>query len=101
VTIAVVYRLVILHELMCLVDMSDKILDNPEAVMEIIRLCGSFLIIRDDIVYFMHQPTKDLLLNETSDEVFPFGLKKNILHNSIEIPATSPRKCLPACVFLW
>ncbi|KAF2433517.1 HET-domain-containing protein [Tothia fuscella] len=80
-TMAVVYRPVTLHELKCLVDMPDHIADDLESVMEIIRLCGSFLTVRNGAVYFVHQSAKDFLLEEASDEIFPTGLAE--VHYSI------------------
>jgi hypothetical protein len=73
-TISVVYRPVTLHELKCLVDMPDQMVDDIEAVMEIIRLCGSFLTVRDRVVYFVHQSAKDFLLKEALIDIFPSGL---------------------------
>jgi hypothetical protein len=75
-TMAIVYRPVTLYELKCLVDMPDHIADDLEAIKEIIRLCGSFLTVRDGAVYFVHQSAKDFLLKEALNEIFPSGLEE-------------------------
>lgn len=75
-TIAVVYRPVTLHELKCLVDIPDHMADDLNTVMEIIRLCGSFLTVRNGAVYFVHQSVKDFLLEEASNKIFPFKLEE-------------------------
>ena len=43
---------------------------------EIISLCGSFLTLRDDTVYFVHQSAKDFLFEKAVDKVFPDGTKR-------------------------
>jgi hypothetical protein len=45
-----------------------------ESVAEVVRMCGSFLTIRDDIVYIIHQSVKDFLSADTS--LFPFGIEE-------------------------
>jgi hypothetical protein len=42
---------------------------------EIIGLCGSFLTIREDTVYFVHQSAQDFIFAETFNKVFPRGVK--------------------------
>jgi hypothetical protein len=44
-----------------------------ESVKEIIGFCGSFLTLREDTVYFVHQSAKDFLLEQAHNEVFPDG----------------------------
>ena len=49
--------------------------NDLQSLEEIIGLCGSFLTIREDTVYFMHQSAKDYLLENknTFKKVFPSG----------------------------
>ena len=61
-------RPVSLAELTCLVEMPDDVFDDPGSLEEIIKLCGSFLTIREQIVYFVHQSAKDFLLGKASDK---------------------------------
>ncbi|WPJ63597.1 hypothetical protein SMAC4_13655 [Sordaria macrospora] len=82
---AIVRRPVNLQELTTLVAVPDVICGDLESLEEIIRLCGSFLTVREQTVYFVHQSAKDFLLGNASDKagneasqeafkwIFPFG----------------------------
>jgi hypothetical protein len=70
---AVLYRPVAVAELVVLVKQLEDLVGDLEAVREIIGLCGSFLTLRDDTVYFVHQSAKDFLFAQASCEVFPRG----------------------------
>lgn len=70
---AVLYRPVTTHELASLVEEVEDISDDLESVRELISLCGSFLTLREDTVYFVHQSAKDFLFAEAFNKVFPFG----------------------------
>ncbi|KAM7194192.1 Heterokaryon incompatibility protein (HET) domain containing protein [Rhypophila sp. PSN 637] len=59
------------------------ILDNPEYLEELIKLCGSFLSLREQTVYFVHQSAKDFLQGNAAHQasreafewVFPLGME--------------------------
>ncbi|KAH7065088.1 NACHT domain-containing protein [Macrophomina phaseolina] len=70
---AIVYQPVTIHELASLVEEVENMSNDLESVREIISLCGSFLTLREDTVYFVHQSVKDFLFAEAFDEVFPCG----------------------------
>jgi hypothetical protein len=72
----VVYRPVTLKELVSLVEMLEDMADDLESLSEIIGYCRSFLIIREGVVYFVHQSAKDYLLTdaEAVNKVFPSGI---------------------------
>jgi hypothetical protein len=67
---AVLYRPVTIRELVPLV---EQLKDVSNDVREIIDLCGSFLTVREDTVYFVHQSAKEFLFAEASAKVFPDG----------------------------
>lgn len=75
-----VYRPITLNELMALVDMPDGIStdydDFPpdDFLSDIIRLCGSFLTLRENTIFLVHQSAKDFLTTKALDEVFPRGV---------------------------
>ncbi|USP79361.1 uncharacterized protein yc1106_06635 [Curvularia clavata] len=69
----VLYRPVAVAELVVLTKQLADLVDDLESVREIIGLCGSFLTLRDDTVYFVHQSAKDFLITQASNEVFPNG----------------------------
>jgi hypothetical protein len=73
---AIIYRPVILKELISLIEMLEDMSDNLESLRDIISLCGSFLTIREETIYFMHQSAKDYLLINIFDEIFPFGRRE-------------------------
>jgi hypothetical protein len=66
---AVLYRPITIRELVTLIEQLED-LDDLESVQEIIGLCGSFLTLREDTVYFMHQSAKDFLFTKGYNEVF-------------------------------
>jgi hypothetical protein len=72
-SIAIVYRPITLKELTSLVEMLDEMVDDLESLQEIISLCGSFLTIQENTVYFVHQSAKDFLRTKAFKEVFPSG----------------------------
>jgi len=74
--VSIVYRPINLQELTSIVEMPDTISKNFEAQSEIIRLCGSFLTLRERTVSFVHQSAKDFLLTKTSNEIFLFGMEE-------------------------
>ncbi|KAF7506453.1 hypothetical protein GJ744_011703 [Endocarpon pusillum] len=70
---AILYRPVTICELVALVEQLEDLVDDLESVREIIGLCGSFLTLQEDTVYFVHQSAKDFLFAKASNEVFPYG----------------------------
>jgi hypothetical protein len=75
---AVLYRPVTICELITLV---EQLKDVSSDVREVIDLCGSFLAVREDTVYFVHQSAKDFLFAKASNEVFPNGAEE--IHRAI------------------
>jgi hypothetical protein len=66
---ALVYRPITLEELVALVELLRDTAD--EDLREIVSLCGSFLTLREDTVYFVHQSAKDFLLEKACRDIFP------------------------------
>jgi hypothetical protein len=69
---AILYRPVSVPELAALVEQLED-LDDLESVREIVGFCGSFLTLREDTVYFVHQSAKDFLFEKAYNEAFPDG----------------------------
>ncbi|KAF1932604.1 HET-domain-containing protein [Didymella exigua CBS 183.55] len=67
----VLYRPVTIPELIALVQPLENLANDLESVREIVGLCGSFLTLRNDTVYFVHQSAKDFLLAKALNGVFP------------------------------
>ncbi|KAM7208990.1 NACHT domain containing protein [Rhypophila decipiens] len=82
-TATVVRRPINLPELITLVKMPKKILKKPEYLEELIKLCGSFLTLRERVVSFVHQSAKDFLQGKATHQasreafnwVFPLGME--------------------------
>ncbi|KAF2626151.1 hypothetical protein BU25DRAFT_492296 [Macroventuria anomochaeta] len=73
-SVALAYRPLTLAELMTLRELLEDVADEAE-VQEIISSCGSFLTLREDTVYFVHQSAQDYLLVKASGEIFPDGFE--------------------------
>ncbi|KAJ5593650.1 hypothetical protein N7537_010554 [Penicillium hordei] len=95
-----VYRPITLNELVGLVDMPDGVsIDDDDVppddfLSDIIRLCGSFLTLRENTVFFVHQSAKDFLTTKALDEVFPRGVPAEhheIFSRSIHVMSRSLR----------
>jgi hypothetical protein len=72
-SIAAVYKPITLLELKSLIEMLEESSDDLESLQEIVNLCGSFLTIKQDTIYFVHQSAKDYLLEKASGEICPLG----------------------------
>jgi hypothetical protein len=78
--VALVYRPITLRELVALAEQLEDIADESE-LREIIGLCGSFLTLQGDTIYFVHQSAQDFLLDKAVREVFPSGTEA--VHHAI------------------
>ncbi|KAK4112497.1 NACHT-domain-containing protein [Canariomyces notabilis] len=88
------YRPITIQELTSFIDISEDISDNLEFLTEIIGLCGSFLTLRESIIYFVHQSAKEFLSKDAVDEIFPSGvalLHYGIFSQSLHVMSTALR----------
>jgi NACHT domain len=69
------YRPLHLHEINIVAGLQEEVTDL-EDLERIINMCGSFLTIRDNYVYFIHQSAKDYLNGNASALIFPAGHSK-------------------------
>ena len=70
-----------LLELVALADLPNEVSYEQQYLREIVHMSNSFLIIRDNIVYFIHQSAKEFLLEKSFDNVFDSGTED--VHYSI------------------
>jgi len=94
-SIAIVYRPVTLTELTSLVNVHEDMSDDIESIQEIIGFCGSFLTVRKDAIYFVHQSAKDYLLSKEFNEIFPSGKEgthHDIFLRSLEVMSRTLRR---------
>jgi hypothetical protein len=75
------YRPLHLQELHFLSGLPAQVRDINQSTAAIVKMCGSFLTIRDDTVYIIHQSAKDFLSQEASPDIFPCGVED--VHYSI------------------
>jgi len=80
-TCAIAYQPIALKELTSLVDMAEEISDDPESLVDVVGLCGSFLTIHEGTLYFVHQSAKEYLINHATNDIFPSG--KEAVHYEI------------------
>ena len=70
-TMTLAYRPLHLLELGILSGLPVEIVGNLDSTVKIVGKCGSFLTIREDYIYFIHQSAKDYLDSNTSEAIFP------------------------------
>jgi hypothetical protein len=93
--VSVTYRPITLEELASLHDTPENFRNDLEALEEIIRFCGSLLILRDRIIYFVHQSAKDYLTKNASAIIFPSGPEKthhDIFSQSLDLMSETLRR---------
>ncbi|KAH7309923.1 hypothetical protein B0I35DRAFT_359209, partial [Stachybotrys elegans] len=72
-TVSAAYRPLHLRELGHLAGLPQAISSSITGIQVIVSICGSFLTVRDDVVYVIHQSAKDFLLSNTF--IFPSGIE--------------------------
>ncbi|KAF2023139.1 hypothetical protein EK21DRAFT_105458 [Setomelanomma holmii] len=100
-SIALVYRPITLEELAALVEQLQDV--DPESIWELVSLCGSFLTLRNETIYFVHQSAKDFLCANTLNEVFPSGRKEShytIFSRSLQVMSKTLRRDMHSLVAL-
>jgi hypothetical protein len=75
------YRPLHLQELHVLSGLPAQVRDINQSTAAVVKMCGSFLTIRDNSVYIIHQSAKDFLSQEASPDIFPCGVED--VHYSI------------------
>jgi hypothetical protein len=73
-TVVVAFRPLHLLELGVLSGIPGRISNNPKSLSSIVNMCGSFLTLREDHVYVIHQSAKDYLVHNVPAEILPQGL---------------------------
>ena len=71
---SVVRRPLALEEMSSFVSGGPPISTHYEAWAHIVQSCGSFLTLRKDTIYFVHQSAQDFLLNQAHHDIYPSGI---------------------------
>ncbi|PVI01519.1 hypothetical protein DM02DRAFT_591000 [Periconia macrospinosa] len=89
------YRPVTIDELGVLAEQLEDIEDDPESIRHILGHCGSFLILREDTIFFVHQSAQEFLSKQVSEGVLPLGkegIHWNICSNSLQAMSKTLRR---------
>ncbi|EFR01951.1 vegetative incompatibility protein HET-E-1 [Nannizzia gypsea CBS 118893] len=70
----IAYRPITFAELPSLVQLEGDISGYTEWLEDIIKLCGSFLVTRQETIYFVHQSAKEYLQAHASARIMPSGI---------------------------
>lgn len=71
---SILYRPIAVTELASVIEISDDICGDYEALTEVIAICGSFLTLCKDTITFVHQSAREFLHREAQNELFPEGI---------------------------
>ena len=74
-TITATYRPLCLEELGALSGLPQPAFRTATTVAKIVKLCGSFLTIREDRVFIIHQSARDFLYETAKDVIFSNGIR--------------------------
>ncbi|KAF2174944.1 hypothetical protein K469DRAFT_769241 [Zopfia rhizophila CBS 207.26] len=89
------YRPLHLQELYVLSSLPTQVQNVNQSITAIVRMCGSFLTIRNDNVYIIHQSAKDFLSEEASPDIFPCGIwdvHHSIFSKSLQVMSRTLRR---------
>ncbi|KAI0099735.1 hypothetical protein GGR51DRAFT_389819 [Nemania sp. FL0031] len=67
------YRPLRLTELIALVESPERLAQLSKWLRNVVELCGSFLTVRDETIYFVHKSAKDYLIDNMASNIFPHG----------------------------
>jgi hypothetical protein len=94
-TACLAYRPLHLQELISLVSLPEEMSHDIQSIKKIVNMCGSFLTVREETVYFIHQSAKDYLSTITDHEIFLGGhanVHCGIVLRSIQIMSKTLRR---------
>jgi hypothetical protein len=86
-TVVATYRPLHLQELYVLADLPNQGSTAEQTTAAMVNMCGSFLTLREDHVYVIHQSARDFLSDEAAISVFPSGpgeVHRDIFTRSIQ-----------------
>ncbi|KAF2682821.1 beta transducin-like protein HET-D2Y, partial [Lentithecium fluviatile CBS 122367] len=73
-TVLATYRPLHLQELHVLSSLPTQVQNVNQATAAIVKMCGSFLTIREDNVYIIHQSAREFLSERARDDLVPCGV---------------------------
>jgi len=94
-TVIATYRPLHLQELHVLSGLPTLVQNINHATAKIVKMCGSFLTIRNNNVYIIHQSARDFLAKEASHDIFPYGTgdaHQSISSRSLQVMSRTLRR---------
>jgi hypothetical protein len=80
-TISVAIRPLQLDEVGYVAGFPYQIANDSQALKELIDLCGSFLVVREETIYFVHQSAKDFFTTSIGSSIFLSG--ESMVHKQL------------------
>ena len=72
-SVTLAFRPLHLRELGVTADIPKRISTNLQWLNHLVDLCGSFLTVREETIYFVHQSAKDYFCSGKGSQIFPLG----------------------------
>ncbi|KAF2174469.1 hypothetical protein K469DRAFT_708943 [Zopfia rhizophila CBS 207.26] len=94
-TVLATYRPLHLQELHALSGLPTKVQDVNQASAAIVKMCGSFLTIRDGNVYIIHQSAREFLSKEARHDLVTCGtgnIHQSIFSRSLQVMSRTIRR---------
>jgi hypothetical protein len=94
--VSLAFRPISTEELITMAKLPTELLANNR-LSEFIDLCGSFIIVRENILYFIHQSAKDYLIDGGASKLFTAGLQEEhrlIVDRSLNVMSSKTLKIL-------
>ncbi|KAF2192930.1 HET-domain-containing protein [Zopfia rhizophila CBS 207.26] len=93
-TASVAYRPLYLAEMGSLCGLSGQVSVLTRNLRTIVAMCGSFLTVRDNQVYLIHQSAKDYLSDKMQDTVFPSqgGIHYGMFSRSLKLMSSALKR---------
>ena len=87
-TVTLAYRPLGLNKMGIIAGLPEDVLSNPQYLQDLVGSCGSFLTLRKQTVYLVHQSAKDYFSISKGSSIFPFGQIKahdQLAHRSLQL----------------
>jgi hypothetical protein len=94
-SVTLAYRPIHLKELVSTAGLQEELSEDPESLNELVKLCGSFLTIREGTIYFVHQSAKDYFSTGKGSKIFLLGWAEGhlgITRRSLEAMSNTLRR---------
>jgi hypothetical protein len=87
-TVTLAYRPLCLNEIGIIAGLPENVSNNLQYLQGLVGSCGSFLTLREQRVYLVHQSAKDYFSTGKGSNIFPFGQIKahhQLAHQSLRL----------------